>query len=387
MYRIALTAIVLCLGQAGLVETACAQSRTIAADISQQPSAGYVIQGSFAPGDGTRTYWLTLAAGQSVEVTALPLGGTDPVLTVYDEAGAELATNDDFGDGLAARVPLFSAAGQRVRVVVSQLGESAEGLGDAPHFTLTVTPSDWQPAEPQTVGRLPYTHEGTLRANGEQAFIFTAKQGDTFEAVLGSDGSGLDPYLRIVPATPGQTPTVAGTTALAEDDDSGGDLAAQLVFTAPVDGTYAAIASGVGSGSGTYAFGLNRIELPDPIEIGLDETVQGVVASIAAPPVYRLSQRAIAALVRQPAAVQIAMNAMGEGEDALDPYLKVGLDTPFGQSEIATDDDGGGDLNALVSLPLGRHDDLARWLRDLRITATVAGGVDAPGGFELTITR
>lgn len=387
MYRIALTAMILCLGQLALVGPAGAQSRTIAGDIAQQPSAGYVIQGGFAPADGTRAYWLTLAAGQSVEVTALPLGGTDPVLTVYDEAGAELATNDDFGDGLAARVPLFSAAGQRVRVVVSQLGESTEGLGNAPHFTLTVTPSDWQPAEPQTVSRLPFSHEGTLRANGEQAFIFTAKQGDTFEAVAGSDGSGLDPYLRIVSATPGQTPTVAGTTALVEDDDSGGNLAAQLVFTAPGDGTYAAIASGVGSGGGTYAFGLNRIELPDPIEIGLDETVQGVIASIAAPPVYRLSQRAIATLVQQPGAVQIAMNAMGEGEDALDPYLKVGLDTRFGPSEIATDDDGGGDLNALVSLPLGRHEDLARWLRDLRITATTVTGMDAPGGFELTITR
>jgi hypothetical protein len=387
MYRTALTATILWLGQLALGGTAGAQSRTIAADIAQQPSAGYVIQGSFAPADGTRAYWLTLAAGQSVEVTALPLGGADPVLTVYDEAGAELATNDDFGDGLAARVPLFSAAGQRVRVVVSQLGESVEGLGDAPHFTLTVTPSDWQPAEPQTVASLPYSHEGTLRANGEQAFIFTAKQGDTFEAAMGSDGSGLDPYLRIVPATPGQVPTVAGTTALVEDDDSGGDLAAQLVFTPPGAGTYAAIASGVGSASGSYTFGLSRIELPDPIEIGLDETVQGVVASIAAPPVYRLSPRAIAALVRQPGVVQIAMNALGEGEDALDPSLTVALDTPFGPSEIATDDDGGGELNALVTLPVSQHQDLARWLRDLRITATTVMGLDAPGGFELTITR
>lgn len=388
MHRIALTALTLCLAHAGLAGTAHAQASATAADIAQEPAAGYVIQGSFASADGTREYWLTLAAGQSVEVTAMPLGGADPVLTVYDDAGQQIATNDDFGDGLAARVPLHSAAGQRVRVVVSQLGESVEGLGEAPHFTLIVTPSDYQPTEPQTVATMPYTYEGELRSTGEQAFIFTAKQGETIDIVANANGSGLDPYVRVVAVTDGQVPTTDdGTVALAEDDDSGGDLAAQLVFTVPGDGTYAAIVSAVGSAGGTYTFGAAQIEQPDPIEIGLDQPVQGFVSSIAAPPVYRLSQRAIASLVRQPGTLRIAMNKLGEGEDTLDPSLELSIDTPFGRSEIASDDDGGGDLNALLTLPVGRHDDLARWLRDLRITATTIMGLDAPGGFELTITR
>ena len=158
MYRIALTAMILCLGQAGLVQAVRAQSRTIAADITQQPSAGYVIQGSFSPADATRAYWLTLAAGQSVEVTALPLGGTDPVLTVYDEAGAELATNDDFGDGLAARVPLFSAAGQRVR---------ADGKGSTfCDSLLSATPGEMTFAinAPRLTGGVSVTPDEVLRA-------------------------------------------------------------------------------------------------------------------------------------------------------------------------------------------------------------------------------
>jgi len=382
MHRTALIVAIWCLALAG---TAHAQT---AADITQEPSAGYVIQGSFAPTDGTRAYWLTLVPGQGVEVTAMPLAGADPVLTVYDEAGTEIASNDDYGDGLAARVPLHSATGQRVRVVVSQLGDSVDGLGDAPHFTLIVAPSDWLPMEPQSVGAMPYRLEGELRRDAKQAFIFTAAQGDTFDITAKAEGSGLDPYLRIVPVTAGQEPGAADESAtLAEDDDSGGNLDAQLVFTAPGDGTYAAIASGVGSGGGTYTFGIDAVELPDPVEIGLDESVQDFVASIAAPPVYRLSERAIASLVQQPGTLRIALNALGDGDDALDPYLKLGLNTPFGQSEIATDDDGGEDLNALLTLPVSQHDDLARWLRDLRITATTVMGLDAPGGFELTITR
>jgi len=235
---------------------------------------------------------------------------------------------------------------------------------------------------------MPYSMDGELRSSGEQAFIFTAEQGDTFDLTARAGGSGLDPYLRVLPVTDGQTPTAAdGATALAEDDDSGGELDAQAVFTAPTGGTFAAIVTAVGSAAGSYTFAAERIEQPEPIEIGLDQPVRGIISSIAAPPVYRLSQRAIASLVRQPGTLRIALNALGDGEDALDPYLKLGLDTPFGQSEIATDDDGGEDLNALLTLPIGRHDDLARWLRDLRITATTIMGLDAPGGFELTVTR
>lgn len=386
MHRIALTVATLCLAHAGLSSAARAQDPPT--DIAQEPSAGNVIQGSFAPGDGSREYWLTLAPGQGVEVTAMPLAGADPVLTVFDDAGQQIATNDDFGEGLAARVPLRSAEGQRVRVVVSQLGDSAGGLEQGPHFTLTVTPSDWQPTEPQTVSDTPYSYAGDLRSSGEQIFIFTAEQGETIDLAARADGSGLDPYLRIMPVTAGRMPSAQDESAtLAEDDDSGGDLGAQVVFTVPGDGTYAAVVTAVGSAGGTYTFSADRVEQPDPIEIGLDEPVRGIIASIAAPPVYRLSERAIASLVRQPGTLRIALDALGEGEDALDPALELGLETPFGRSQIATDDDGGDDLNALLTVPVGRHDDLARWLRDLRITATTVVGLDAPGGFELTITR
>ncbi|WP_121116359.1 hypothetical protein [Croceibacterium ferulae] len=385
MHRIALTVATMCLAHAGLAATAHGQEAIT--DIAGEPSAGQVIQGAFAPEDGAREYWLTLSPGQGVEVTALPLSGADPVLTVYDDAGQEIASNDDYGNGLAARVPLHSVEGQRVRVVVSQLGDSVEELGDAPHFTLIVTPSDWQPAEPQTVTALPYEHEGELRSSGEQAYIFTAQQGDTFDITATAGDSGLDPYLRIMPVTSGQTPTTHDGETLAEDDDSAGNLGAQLVFTAPAGGSYAAIVSAVGSAGGAYTFAADRIEQPEPIAIGLDQPVQGFITSIAAPPVYRLDERAIASLVRQPGTLRITMNALGEGEDALDPYLKLGLDSPFGQSEIMCDDDGGDDLNALLTLPVQRHDDLARWLRDLRITTTTIMGLDAPGGFELTISR
>lgn len=385
MHRIAFTAAALCMVPATAAQ---AQDAPAITDIAQEPSAGRVIQGSFAPADGSRAYWLTLQPGQGVEVTAIPLGGADPVLTVLDEDGQELASNDDFGEGLAARVPLHSTDGQRVRVIVSQLGDNTDGLEEGPHFTLTVTPTDWQPTEPQMVSATPYSHAGDLRSGGEQRYIFTAEQGETLDLVARSDGSGLDPYLRVVPVAAAATPGAGDDSAtLAEDDDSAGELGAQLVFTASGDGTYAAIVTGVGSGGGGYTFTADRVEQPDPIAIDLDQPVRGILASIAAPPVYRLSDRAIASLVRQPGTLRIALNALGDGEDALDPALEIGLDSPFGRSQIASDDDGGGDLNAALTLPVSRHDDLARWLGDLRITATTVMGLDAPGGFELTVTR
>lgn len=369
-----------------------------ATDIAGAPSAGYVVQGSFAL-DGTQGYWLDLAPGKAVEVTALPMGDTDPVLTVYDEGGQQIATNDDFGEGLAARLPLHSAAGQRVRVVVSQLGAGEEdaavdSLGNPPHFTLIVAPATWTATVPQIADTLPYSHADTLAASSRQAFVFAAAAGQSFEATLRATDpeSGFDPYLSIVALEPGQSPDLLtgmaeDGNALAEDDDSAGDLDSQLVFTAPAAGRYAAIASGLGEGGGAYAFELAAFIRPEPVAIELDRPTAGIIASRAAPPVYRLSDRAVAALSRRPGLLTITMTKVGEGEDAIDPMLEVGFDTPFGLSTIASDDDSGGDLNAQVVVPVAAGDDLARWLRALRITATVAGGVDAPGAFELTVER
>ena len=68
-----------------------------------------------------------VGTGAAVSITVAGVSGLDPVVTVLDAAGAQLASNDDFGaeTGRDARVDLTVAAGVEITVQVSGFGSTA----------------------------------------------------------------------------------------------------------------------------------------------------------------------------------------------------------------------------------------------------------------------
>src|SRR5687768_17620831 len=81
-------------------------------DLDSEPSVGKVFTGEVGEGGEAARYLLTLQAGQAVDLTAAPVGGSDPKLQVFDAASGDLvAENDDSNGTLAANVRLYSDAG------------------------------------------------------------------------------------------------------------------------------------------------------------------------------------------------------------------------------------------------------------------------------------
>src|SRR5262249_55350269 len=81
---------------------------------------------------------------------------------------------------------------------------------------------------------------GTLdKAKPEQVYHVKLHKGGTYVIdMISPNPKALDPFLRLLDA--------AGKK-LAEDDDSGGNLNARILFSAPATGTYQIVASSVDS--------------------------------------------------------------------------------------------------------------------------------------------
>src|SRR5688572_32728170 len=57
-------------------------------DLDREPSLGKVFTGETVEGGGPARFMLTLEAGQALDLTAAPVGGSDPFIRVY-EAGSD----------------------------------------------------------------------------------------------------------------------------------------------------------------------------------------------------------------------------------------------------------------------------------------------------------
>src|SRR5687768_16765175 len=78
-------------------------------DLDREPSVGKVFTGEVPAGGGAARYLLTLQAGQAIDLTAAPVGGSDPKIQVFDTASDGLmAENDDSNGSLASNVRLYS---------------------------------------------------------------------------------------------------------------------------------------------------------------------------------------------------------------------------------------------------------------------------------------
>lgn len=327
---------------------------------------------------------LTMAAGTALVVDARP-GPTsllDPYVRVIDAKSGEVLGEDDDGAGnYGARTFVFTQAERQVEIVVNAEGaaEAERSRGD---FELSVRPTDWRPMPPRNVEFGSET-KGTLQTGERHVFHIEVQDGQQLTATLRADESSpLDAFLEL------RRGTATAGEPLVEDDDGAGSLNARIRHVARGAGTYTLVARSLGTTQGAYTLEIgDGAQAPGggpEQEIGLDESVLSELESFDGEPgriVYRLSDNAKAALRSDPGTAVVRMNKTEEGE--FDPLLELAFETPLGLAVIASDDDGGGELNAELTVDFAPLAADPTQLDRLRI---IARSVASTGGqFRLEI--
>lgn len=251
----------------------------------------------------------------------------DPKVVVYDSQGNEVGSDDDGGEGLNARLQQTFDAGA-YDIAVTGVGSST---GD---YVLSV----------ERVVNLSQQSLPDLRLGSQQiGSIRTARQSDTYRLALSGPtdviirldklgSSALDPKLSLESDTGEE---------IASDDDGGGGNNSLLRRTLPA-GTYAVIARGYGETTGDYVLAVERDQLSQQNlgAISGSRAVDGSISSHGERDVYTFS-------VGSRTRVSIGMDRVGS--EGVDPYLEL-YDANGG--EIATNDDGGSGVNALIEQEL-----------------------------------
>ncbi len=185
-------------------------------------------------------YLYTARAGETIVLEVLS-DQIDPYAVVQDMAGNALASDDDGGDGLNARLQYTFPSAGPYRLVATTYAANTYGP-----YTIRVSPMG-MPATGgiSTTGVMGTISRGqalsgNLTASDPRlqrnavyhAYLYTARAGETvtIEVLSGA----LDPYAVVQDAQ---------GNALASDDDGGGNLQARLVYTFPASGVYRLVAT------------------------------------------------------------------------------------------------------------------------------------------------
>jgi hypothetical protein len=353
-------------------------------DLDREPSTGKVFTGEVPEGGGSARYLLTLQAGQAVDLTAAPVGGSDPIVRVYDAASdALIAENDDSAGTLAANVRLFSETAKRVRIEVANAASEGEGGDAAVRFDLILRPSDYRP-KPVVPLSLGDNHTGTLARGDEQLFSFSGERGQLWDiALTAASGSELDPALQVFAGE------VAGGEVLMQDDDGGGSLNSRLRFLVPQTGTYTVRAYAIGQSEGDFALSAGRsaAALAGAVKtIELGRPAMDTLEQASDEHVYRLSERARRAVAASDGPIVVELHRSGDAEEGgtvLDPILEIGFETPLGFTSLLTDDDSAGEADARLVLDASTL--TGPWLEALRIKAR--GFEDTAGHYSLEVSE
>lgn len=364
-------------GAAGLVLALAAAAPALA----QGPvlEAGAFVNGEVQGSGDPASVALRVRPGQSVQLDALPAprspDGFDLTMKVYGPDGELVSEDDDGGGALNPRLTVTSEAGGLYRVALDVIG----GAGGP--FTLLARETVFVPEVVSELALAGGSAERGVAFSADQKalFAFTGRRGEVYAInLVGTDGEEAenrsDPMLEVFRGS-----GTAGES-LFQDDDGGGELNARIVAQLPADGTYTVLASSL-SGTGNARLSVARMTLR-PASVG--NLAYGTAATVSfdanSPFVVDGSERRLApyALFRLPASPAPGAIA-GRGEvivvtaesDGLDPWIEVGIDTPFGFVPVLSNDDAEG-LNARLELDPAVFGgaDAADWWDKLRIRVT-----------------
>jgi hypothetical protein len=352
----------------------------------QELRAGAMVEGTVESADAPASIPLRVAPGQAVQLDALPgaaaASGLDLLFKVYGPDGELVGEDDDGSGSLNPRYSLYSPAGGLYKVDVGALGSGGP-------FTLLARESTFRPQVPKPLDFSGGSAERavTFPADDKAIYAFTARRGEILSVTVTADeGTDVDPLVELFKGG------AASGTALAQDDDSGGGLNARLVAPIPEDGTYTVRVSTVsGTGGATLALArmtartatLGTLALGQAATVGLNPDSPFIIEGAE----HRLWPYA---LYRLPAGMTAASLAgktleLAADSEALDPWLEVGFETPFGFTPVLSNDDAEGTNSRLTLDPAAFSGaDAARWWDLLRIRVLAPPGT--AGEVELTAT-
>lgn len=286
----------------------------------------------------TDWYRVSLTGGQSYRFALSGSGenALDPLLVLHDSAGAEIARDDDSGDGLNAYLEFEAPRTGTYFLEARGFADEAQG-----RYELRTARGDI-PGDATTDVALDMTgdfRESRLAAGGDKDwYALNLTDGQTVRLQLSksSMNAPLSDPLLVVYNSEGQE--------VARDDDGGGDLNAYLEFTPPSPGRYFVEARGFGEDAeGAYAIQLS------PGEIGNDASgAEGLPGGM-----QRMSQISTAGdsdwfaiEMTEGRPYRVFLDA-AEGEGALGDPMLVLYDGEG--KELKRDDDGGKGDNAVIS--------------------------------------
>ena len=341
--------------------------------------AGAFVGGEVTGSDSPASLSLRVRPGQSVQLDALPAPrgpeGLDLLIKVYGPDGNLVAEDDDGGGSLNPRVTVTSETGGLYRVEVGV-------IADGGPFTLLARETVFVP---EVVTELALSGGSAERsvafpADDKALFAFSGRGGEIYAINLVSADSGgegeesTDPMLEVFRGS-----GTAGES-LYQDDDGGGQLNARVVAELPADGTYTVRVSSLSSTGHArlsvakmtlHPASVGNLDYGTPATVGFDANTPFVVDSSE----RRLAPYALFRLPASPTPASIAgrneVIVLSADSEGLDPWLEVGVETPFGFVPVLSNDDTEG-LNARLELDPAVFEgaDAAEWWDRLRIRVT-----------------
>lgn len=331
----------------GLAPAASAQTADQPGDASTQARLDGSVDGDISPAGDTDWYRLSVQTGQRYNLALVGIeseGQTlDPMLSVYDAQGNQLAFNDDANGTLNSALRFVPQTSGEVFVEARAFSSEATGayrLG----VSAEAVPADDAGGDASTRARASAgrTTNGNLEYEGDvDWYRFAARSGNRYQITLAGVGgdSGLgDPVLRILDADGNE---------LAMSDDSEGSLNSALEFIPRANGDVFIEASGYGgSYTGAYALNIAAERLPrDSVgnsrttggRISVGQTINGTLDFPSDNDWYRVR-------LEEGQSYRFTLDATGDNPIG-DPLIR--LHDAAG-NEVAIDDDGGDGLNSYL---------------------------------------
>ena len=276
---------------------------------------------------GRESYRLSVPREMTVVISADKTEGSqvDPKVTLVNDAGAEIGSDDDSGEGTNALLTRRVPPGNYT-LVVSAYGSTSGS------YLLSIGEVAAQAAQSIQVGD---ARSGSLGSSREESLYTLYVPAAQFVAIAvdKSSGSSLDPTLAVRSDSGAE---------IARDDDSG-EGTNSLLYRVLRHGTYQLAVTAYGSTSGSYTVSVTPATNLGSLDVGARRN--GSIRSTHQVDLYALP-------VPQSSDMTIRMEKVGSS--SIDS--KLFLFTEDGQ-DVASDDDGGGNLNAQISqtIPAGRY--------------------------------
>jgi len=220
------------------------------ADTAEFISAGAPRQSTISAAGDVDWYGIELIEGRAYRINLESADGAlDPVVTLYNSEGAQIATDDDGGASTNAYLSYTPVVGGIHYVAASAYGDEGAGA-----YSLRIV-------DTEVPGTLATDEHLTADVDERTSRIDISGDLDTYGIMLeggvrytievrgAGDNPLADPFVSVLDQSGNR---------VASDDDSGPGLDARVTFTAAATDQFYVQASGLGGGIGTYRVSIAR---------------------------------------------------------------------------------------------------------------------------------